>query len=1006
MATAIAGVPDLYELRVLTCLGVAAFVAGCNGGSGEGLDSNGRPVGEGGGGGPLVATFESVQDNVFTPSCAVSGCHVGAAAPQGLQLDAANSYASLVNVASGEVGSLDRVEPGDPDNSYVIQKLEGRAAVGERMPLGGPYLPQETIDVIRQWIADGAPPDSGDPDAPPTVVSTTPAGGAVVGALPAEITISFSKDMDASLVNEASVLLTASGGDGAFGDDADVAITPAAVALDPGNARRAVVDLEGVDAAFDVYELRLAAGEPFAIADVSGIVLDGDGDGEPGGDFVATFTVAEVEPTLESIQAAVFGALCSSCHGGPASDVLEELPDAQDLSSAQASFDNLVGVASLEVPELLRVEPGDADASYLVQKLEGTAAVGDRMPLTGGPLPASTIAAIRAWIEAGATFEPVDDVTPPTVSIVQPSPVLSGVVTLVAEAADDVGVARVEFFANETPIGTADAEPFEIEWDTRELENGSYALTADASDAAGNVGQSRQTVVTLDNDVVAPEVVLTAPADGATLTGVVTLSADATDDRGVERVEFLVDGDAVATDDDGAPYAVDWDSATSDDGAHVIEARAVDAGGNATTSDPVDVTTANDFDPPTVAITSPADGAVVSGDVVVAVDADDENGVEAVEVLVDGVLVGSDDSPPYQVLWDTAVTGDGAHTLVARAVDGSGNEGESAPVAVTVDNACADDVVPPTVALTAPDPGLVSGLVAVAADAEDDVAVTQVLFFADGVLIDGDDTAPYQVDWDTAGLADGDVELTAQASDACGNETTSAPVVVTVDNTGLVVASVDPAEGADLLDFPTEVVVTFDGEVDPATVDAASFVLVRSNGDGVFDDGDDVAIAAPVDASGTTATMDLSAAALVKDTYRVTLTDAIEDLAGNALDGDGNGSPGGDFTAQFVVVFTYTEDAQPIYAEKCDTCHTIDGSGDHNIGTNYEDAFLLADDYDQCEDDGLTVGECTIVLIREGEMPLGAGCTGDPVQDAGNPDCLTQEQQDVIQGWIDAGMPE
>lgn len=626
------------------------------------------------------------------------------------------------------------------------------------------------------------------------------------------------------------------------------------------------------------------------------------------------------------------------------------------------------------------------------------------MPLFGDPLPASTIAAIRAWIDAGASFEPVDDVTPPTVSIVQPSPVLSGVVTLAADATDDVGVARVEFFANEIPIGTATAEPFEIEWDTRELENGSYSLTADAYDAAGNVGRSRQTIVTLDNDQVAPEVVLTAPADGATLTGVVALAADATDDRGVTKVEFLVDGDVVATDDDGAPWTADWDSAAVADGAHAIAARAYDAAENATTSDAVDVTTANDFTPPTVAITAPADGAVVSGDVVVAVSAEDENGVEGVDVLVDGVLIGSDATPPYQVVWDTVDTGDGAHTLVARAVDPSGNEAESAPVSVTVDNACSDDVVPPTVALTAPAHGVVSGTVTVAADADDDVGVTQVLFFADGALIDGDDAPPYEVEWDTSGLPDGEVTLTAQASDACGNETTSAPVVVEVDNTGLVVATIDPVDDAQLTTFPAEIVVTFDGDVDPATVDAASFVLERSNGDGVFGDGDDVAIAAPVSASGTTATMDLSSATLVKDTYRVTLTDAITDLAGNALDGDGDGSPGGDFTAQFVVVFTYTDDAQPIFFEKCAPCHTGGGLGGHDIGIDYEDAFQPAQIFPQC--DGLLIGECTIVLIRGGEMPLGGGCTGDPAQDEGNPACLTQEQQDVIQGWIDAGMPE
>ena len=77
--------------------------------------------------------------------------------PSGMDLsDVAASFASLVDVGSLEVPALFRVDPGDPDNSYLIHKLEGTQAVGVRMPAGGPLLPQETIDVIREWIEQGA----------------------------------------------------------------------------------------------------------------------------------------------------------------------------------------------------------------------------------------------------------------------------------------------------------------------------------------------------------------------------------------------------------------------------------------------------------------------------------------------------------------------------------------------------------------------------------------------------------------------------------------------------------------------------------------------------------------------------------------------------------------------------------------------------------------------------------------------------------------------------------
>jgi len=134
------------------------WLAGCGGGgSGYGLDSNGQPSNPSTPSDPnaMTATFASIQAKVFTPVC--TACHTGASAPQGLRLDAANSYAMLVNVASNEVPSLKRVMPGDSANSYIVQKIEGHAAVGARMPLGGPYLDANTITLIRQWIDKGAP---------------------------------------------------------------------------------------------------------------------------------------------------------------------------------------------------------------------------------------------------------------------------------------------------------------------------------------------------------------------------------------------------------------------------------------------------------------------------------------------------------------------------------------------------------------------------------------------------------------------------------------------------------------------------------------------------------------------------------------------------------------------------------------------------------------------------------------------------------------------------------
>jgi hypothetical protein len=102
---------------------------------------------------PPEPTYAWIQANVFDARCI--GCHSGGLAPQGLKLDASNAPTDLF-LSSAEVPALNRVTPSDPDNSYLVQKVEGTAAVGVRMPYGGPYLTVGTIQAIRDWIAAGA----------------------------------------------------------------------------------------------------------------------------------------------------------------------------------------------------------------------------------------------------------------------------------------------------------------------------------------------------------------------------------------------------------------------------------------------------------------------------------------------------------------------------------------------------------------------------------------------------------------------------------------------------------------------------------------------------------------------------------------------------------------------------------------------------------------------------------------------------------------------------------
>jgi hypothetical protein len=128
-------------------------LAACGGGGEDAPPPAPPPTG-------LQPTLASIQANVFTPSCAKSGCHTGAGAPFGLRLDPGLSWQNLYMIASPQGMSLTRVIPMDPDGSFLIQKLEATTPIaGGRMPADGPpYLQQTTVDVIRQWILNGALP--------------------------------------------------------------------------------------------------------------------------------------------------------------------------------------------------------------------------------------------------------------------------------------------------------------------------------------------------------------------------------------------------------------------------------------------------------------------------------------------------------------------------------------------------------------------------------------------------------------------------------------------------------------------------------------------------------------------------------------------------------------------------------------------------------------------------------------------------------------------------------
>jgi hypothetical protein len=144
-----------HYIRILAIAALAAGAVACD----ENLSTLAGPTPT------LEPTFSSVQANIFEssdlasrPACTNCHTNVGRTPAANLNLLRDVAYDQLVNRPSVQRPSVNRVTPGDPDNSYLVHKVEGGGGiVGQRMPFnGGPYLSDGQILILRRWIELGA----------------------------------------------------------------------------------------------------------------------------------------------------------------------------------------------------------------------------------------------------------------------------------------------------------------------------------------------------------------------------------------------------------------------------------------------------------------------------------------------------------------------------------------------------------------------------------------------------------------------------------------------------------------------------------------------------------------------------------------------------------------------------------------------------------------------------------------------------------------------------------
>ncbi len=277
---------------------------------------------------------------------------------------------------------------------------------------------------------------------------------------------------------------------------------------------------------------------------------------------------------------------------------------------------------------------------------------------------------------------------------------------------------------------------------------------------------------TIDNSE--PAVNIVSPKEGEIVGRDLVIKADGFDVNGngsLGKIEFF-DGVKLGELTGPPPYNFIWKNAAP--GPHTITVKATDGMGVTVTSAPVHITVTA---LPTVAITSPADGAVVTAPATITLQAnasDADGSISKVEFFQGEVKIGEDSTVPYSVNWSGAQSG--TYLITARATDNLGMKVDSIPVWITVNN-------PPSVELSLYSesnpiqPGGEALLLTSVTDS--DGTISKVDFYRGTTLIGTSTTFPFTYTW--TNIPSGNHSLTAKATDNKGATSTSAAVSLVVN---------------------------------------------------------------------------------------------------------------------------------------------------------------------------------------------------------------------------------
>jgi hypothetical protein len=390
-----------------------------------------------------------------------------------------------------------------------------------------------------------------------------------------------------------------------------------------------------------------------------------------------------------------------------------------------------------------------------------------------------TVANVIVSVSNGASSQP------PTISITQPAngATVSGMASVQGTAVDATGLATVTIsFDGGASVAATGLQNWTYSLDTTKLSNGAHTVTATATNQAGLTATASRSFI-VDNGPASsgPTVTIDKPTELTTVFGTIDFQGTASSSQGIVSVYVSVDFVSFDLANGLNAWTYRVDTTKLADGIHHFNAQARDSAG-ARASATSQFVVNNTAKPPTVAITQPANGSILSGTVMLAGIASDPVGLVDVELSIDqGPQVPVSGRQNWTYTLDTTRFSNGSHTMTVQAMNTFGLT-VAATVMFQVSNGPPS---PPTVSITQPAPGTtLSGTVSILGTASDAIGLKTVVVAIDvGAPTAASGLQTWSYALDTMNLSNGSHMVTVTATNQAGLSATASRTLV-VSNTG------------------------------------------------------------------------------------------------------------------------------------------------------------------------------------------------------------------------------